>query len=143
MTNKHEELLKLFEDEIRAALDYLEYSHKKIQSLPIDPQQLDPETMETWESYVSRFARVTDIFLSKYIRTFMQMKDPGFRGEMRDFIDKSEKNNLISSSDKWMQIRELRNKVAHEYSRSDLKITFQDVKSYTPFVISELRRIFP
>ncbi len=47
----------------------------------------------------------------------------------------------LSSSDKWMQVRELRNKIAHEYSRSDLKITFEDVKSYTPFVLAELKKV--
>lgn len=143
MAVKYDELLKLFESEIRSALGYLEYSHRKIQNLPSDPVQLDEETLETWESYVARFARVTDIFLSKYIRTVVLKADPGFRGELRDFVDKSEKKGLISNADKWMQVRELRNKIAHEYSRSDLKITFEDVKTYSPFVISELRKIFP
>jgi len=68
--------------------------------------------------------------------------DPAFRGELRDFVDKAEKKGLISSADKWMQIRELRNKISHEYTRSDLKITFEDVKAHTPFVTQDLRKIF-
>lgn len=143
MAIQYDELLKLFESEIQSALGYLEYSHQKIQSLPSDPAQLDAETLETWESYVARFARVTDIFLSKYLRTVVLKADPGSRGELRDFIDKSEKSGLVSNADKWMQVRELRNKIAHEYSRSDLKITFEDVKAFTPFVITEMRKIFP
>lgn len=143
MTVKYDDLLKIFEAEIRAALDYLEYSHNKIQSLPSDPKNLNAETMETWESYVSRFARVTDIFLSKYIRTSVSKDDPAFRGELRDYVDKAEKKGLVSKADRWMEVRELRNKIAHEYSRSDLKITFQDVKKFTPFVVEDLRKIFP
>lgn len=53
MTTKYDDLLSLFENEIRATLDYLEYSHQKIQTLPSDPADLNAETMETWESYVS------------------------------------------------------------------------------------------
>lgn len=138
----YDELLKLFEVEIRASLEYLEHSHKKIQSLSTELKDLNPETLETWESYVARFSRVTDIFLSKYIRTYILRLDPAFRAELRDFVDKAEKVGLISSADKWMVVRELRNKISHEYSRSDLKRTFEEVKEFTPFVMSELKKVF-
>jgi hypothetical protein len=139
----HKDLLKIFETEIIEALKHLVYSDKKIQPLPSDPALLNEETLETWESYAARFARVTDIFLAKYLRTAALINDPAFRGELRDFVDKAEKSGLISSSDRWMEIRELRNKIAHEYSRTELKLTFEAVKKNAPFVISELKRLFP
>ncbi len=88
----------------------------------------------------SRFARCTDIFLSKYIRFLVLDLDPGFRGEMRDYLDKAEKSSLISDADQWMKIRELRNKIAHEYTKEDLQKTLNDVLIFTPFVIEELKR---
>lgn len=136
-------LTAIYEAEVRSALSYLEYSDKKIQSLPLDPKDLNAETLETWESYLARFARVTDIFLTKYIRSYILNLDPAFRGELRDFVDKAEKNNLIDSSDKWMEIRELRNKISHEYSNKELKAIFESVKKYTPFVIAQIRKKFP
>ncbi len=136
-------LIQMFETEIRSSLSYLEYSHNKIKSLPTDPIKLDAETLESWESYVARFARVTDIFLSKYIRSYILRLDPAFRAELRDFVDKAEKNNLIISADRWMEVRELRDKTAHEYSRSGLKRTFESVKDTVPFVVQELRKLFP
>ena len=78
-------LVELFKTEIVSALGYLEYSHKKIQSLTSDPGLLDAETLETWESFVTRFARVTDIFVSKYMRARVSELDPAFRGELRDY----------------------------------------------------------
>ena len=58
---------------------------------------------------------------------------------MRDFLDKAEKNSLISSADQWMQIRELRNKIAHEYTKEDFVKTFEDILKQTPFILSELK----
>jgi hypothetical protein len=51
------------------ALIHLEYSYNKVNQLPTEPAQLNEETLETWESFVARFSRVADIFLSKYLRT--------------------------------------------------------------------------
>jgi uncharacterized protein with HEPN domain len=62
---------------------------------------------------------------------------------MRDLLDKAEKMSLISSADEWMKIRELRNKIAHEYTREDLQKTFQGILLFTPFVLSELKWISP
>src|SRR4030067_1265102 len=67
-----------------------------------------------------------------YIRLLILAKDPGFCGEMRDFLDKAEKNSLISSADQWMKIRELRNKIAHEYTKEDLFRTFEDILLLAP-----------
>ncbi len=67
--------------------------------------------------------------------------DPGFRGEMRDFLDKAEKSSFISESDQWMSIRELRNKIAHEYTKQDIIKTLNDIVRFTPFVIAELKRL--
>ncbi|NCN39935.1 hypothetical protein GW916_01670 [bacterium] len=138
--SKYKELLETQKSEILSALDYLEYSWKKIQSLSNEPAQLDPETLETWESFVARFARVSDIFLSKYLRTRIMMADPAFRGELRDFVNQAEKAAVITDADRWMQIRELRNKIAHEYTKNDLSKLFKDVVLLTPFLIADVRK---
>ena len=66
--------------------------------------------------------------------------DPGFRGEIRDLLDKAEKTGLVSNADEWMKIRELRNQIAHEYTKEDLAKTFSDVVGFTPFVLNELEK---
>lgn len=139
---KYEDLMVYQKSEILSALDYLIYSWNKIQNLSAEAQNFDPETLETWESYASRFARVSDIFLSKYIRTRILSADPAFRGELRDFVDQAEKAGVVSSADQWMEIRELRNKIAHEYSKSDLSKLFKDLMKVTPFLISEIKKVF-
>jgi hypothetical protein len=134
------ELAKLYKADVIEALRPLLHSWSKLdgQSLP-DLQEKDLDKLEAWEALTSRFARVTDIFLSKYIRLIVLEKDPGFRGEMRDFLDKAEKISIVSDADQWMKIRELRNKIAHEYTKEDLQNTFADILKWTPFVLDELK----
>lgn len=138
VTNK--ELLQIYKSEFIDALSTLEHSWNKIKEreLPnIVIKNLDD--FETWEAFTARFARCTDIFLSKYIRLEVLRLDPGFRGEMRDYLDKAEKANLISSADKWMSVRELRNKISHEYTKEDILTTLKDVTKHCPFVIDQLQ----
>ena len=133
-------LVEIYKIEVAEALETLVHSWEKLKnkSLPLrHPKNLDE--FEPWEAFSSRFARTTDIFLSKYIRFLILEKDPGFRGEMRDLLDKAEKINLVSNADQWMQIRELRNKIAHEYTKEDLLKTLSSILQYTPFVVSELK----
>lgn len=147
MPSNRQELILLYKTDTVDALKTLEYSWTKLknQSLPtkfVDQDGVEKynlDQLESWEALTARFARVTDIFLSKYIRLLVLELDPGFRGEMRDYLDKAEKTSLISSADQWMKIRELRNKIAHEYTKEDLIITLGDVTKWTPFVLSELK----
>ncbi len=110
---------------LKRALDHLRYSYKKVKGLPSDPSKLDDEQLETWEGFSARFARVVDLFLTKYLRSAVLKDDPGFDGTLRDFVNQGEKLGLIASADRWMAIRELRNITAHEYTDEELSDFFK------------------
>lgn len=133
-------LASVYKQDTKEALQTLSHSWEKLKnrSLPSAAHR-NLDEFEPWEALASRFARTTDIFLSKYIRFLILEKDPGFRGEMRDILDKAEKIGLVSNADKWMQIRELRNKIAHEYSKEDILKTLGDILRLTSFVLEELK----
>lgn len=142
MSTSRAELIQSYKSDVLESLRPLMHSWEKLssQKLPnFTEKNLDE--LEAWEALTSRFARVTDIFVSKYIRLLILEQDPGFRGEIRDVLDKAEKISLISSADTWMSIRELRNKVAHEYTKEDLQKTLQDIIKFTPFVLNELKEL--
>lgn len=139
-SSERKDLIKIYKTEVVEALQTLDHSWGKLKSRALpNLAQKNLDDFEPWEALTARFARTTDIFLSKYVRLLVLEKDPGFRGEMRDFLDKAEKISFISNADQWMQIRELRNKVAHEYTKEDLLKTFSDVLRLTPFVLEELK----
>ena len=142
MTN-YDQILEELKVELLQALRYLAYSYDKVtKGHLLEMDMADPEILETLEALVSRFARVSDIFISKYLRSIAEKDDPAFRGGLRDWVNYAEKKGLIDSSEQWMAIRELRNKIAHEYANKDLHLLFEKVLDNTPALL-DLRKIFP
>lgn len=125
-------LLASSRQKLLKALRHLDYSYKKIKMLPIDVNELDEENLETWESFAARFARVADLFLSRFIRAYVLTNDPGFEGTLRDFVNQAEKLGIINDAGVWMAIRELRNITAHDYSEEDLTQFFMRIKDEAP-----------
>lgn len=119
------------------ALNHLEYSYQKIlKNELVKKSEWSEEELETLESFSSRFARSSDIFLSKYLRTLALETDPAFRGTFIDTLNLAEKMNWISSARQWTRIRELRNVAAHEYTQEDLQSLFQELIDLAPLVLS-------
>ncbi len=134
--NLHANFLEEQKNKLLKAIGHLDYSYNKVIKLPSDPTQLTEETLETWESFAARFGRVADIFLTKYVRMFVLLDDPGFNGSFRDFVNQAEKLNLIDDADIWMAIRELRNISAHEYTDKDLAGFFEKLRTEAPRLLS-------
>lgn len=136
--SQSEEFLKQEKERLRKALSYLQESHKKIVKLSADPVKFNDETLEKWESYVARFARVSDMFITRYLKHLILKEDPAFRGSVRDLLNTSEKLGFIESADTWLDIRELRNKATHEYSETDLQQSLIRIRDLTPFLVKEI-----
>jgi hypothetical protein len=118
------------------ALKHLSYSYEKVKKLSTDVAELDDETLETWESFAARFSRVSDMFLTRYLRSKVLLTDPGFSGSLRDFLNQAEKLDMIEGADTWMSIRELRNISAHDYSEQDLSAFFNRLLEECPSLLA-------
>src|SRR3989338_4567229 len=129
-------LLEKHKEDVLNALYYLKFSFKKIEELSMNLKDADPELLETWESFVARFARVTDIFLMKYIRVKILMDDPGFEGTFTDQMNRAEKMGIISNAHQWIDIRKLRNQATHDYTAKELEPFLKKIKELTPMVLS-------
>lgn len=118
------------------AIEYLEYSQKRVANLSTDVAELDDQSLEHWESFTARFARVADFFMSRYLKTMVLLQDPGFRGTLRDILNMAEKMQLIDSAEKWLAIRELRNITVHEYADEDLGGYFKRLRLECPQLLA-------
>jgi hypothetical protein len=130
------DLIEDYRRKLEKALARLEYSFAKVQKLPLRADAFDDESLETWESFCSRFSKVIDLFLTKYIKARVLREDPGFEGTLRDFVNQAEKMNLIESADRWMIYRELRNSVAHDYTEEELVEFFDKFLKATPEIVA-------
>ncbi len=140
--SKNAVLIKDYVRKLKKSLERLRYSHQKVIKLSTETEKLTEDELGDWESFTSRFARASDLFLSKLLRALVLRDDPGFQGGFRDFLDRAEKLGYISSADIWMEIRELRNTTAHEYTEEDLAENFGKLLQYVSYIY-ETEKIFP
>jgi len=130
---------KLLEPKIRedviGALGHFKYSYNKVRQIDFSAEW-DEQTLETLESFASRFARLSDLFIARFLRLKILQSDPGFRGSLIDSLNMSEKLGLLESAEDWRRIRELRNIAAHEYSADDYRHLYSELLRLSPRLLN-------
>lgn len=126
---------------LEKALGHLEYSQRKLAGQDPRVADMDEETLEAWEGFVARFARASDLFLQKYLRGRILHDDPAFRGSVRDLLNTAAKAGYIDDVESWLQIRELRNQVVHEYNEEAIDAALRAMMDLTPRLL-DTRRLF-
>ena len=111
--------------DLRAQCQSIEFSGSDQESL---------ETLDKFEALTARFARFNDVLLQKIFRLIDDI-DFDHSGTVRDRINRAEKKGLIKNAQEFMEIRELRNSIAHEYQAEALNIIFPQVVSFTPVLL--------
>jgi len=137
------DLTGLYYTKIVKSLKYLEYSYQRTLSMPLNPSQMNDAQLEAWDSFAARFARTSDIFLSKYMRAFILKDDPAFDGGFHDQLNRAEKLGLIDRVETWVEIRQLRNATVHEYSDQDLEKIFEKFRRYSPLLFELRTKLAP
>jgi hypothetical protein len=135
------DLLNKNKQDLARALNHLEYSFKKIQSFDLTRIDWTEEELETLESFSSRFARCSDLVVSRLLRSYALASDPAFRGTLIDLLNLAEKQGWITSVKTWYRIRELRNIAAHEYSSEDFNALLIELLKLTPTILSMIRLV--
>ncbi len=110
---------------IKTSMESLALSVEKCKSIGIKPEYSFEET-ESIDSLTSRFARVSDIYTQKIIRGIWALMHEPFVPFI-DLMNIAEKAGIIVSSDSMLQIRDLRNQIAHEYLPEIVKELMQEV----------------
>jgi hypothetical protein len=121
------------------ARDALMYSYERCRPLTIEAG-MDNGTMERFEALTARFARLSDIMIQKIFRTLDALDLEG-RGTVRDRINRAEKRGVIQSADEFVEIRMVRNEIAHEYKRETILEIFERVLSLTPKLMDAVEGI--
>lgn len=120
------------------AREVLVYSFDKCSAIGIK-DVYEPEELESFESFTGRFARLSDILIQKIFRLVDDL-DLDTQGTIRDRINRAEKKELISSSDIFVEIRMVRNDIAHEYLPEAIHDIFGKVLSLTPHLLDGVER---
>jgi hypothetical protein len=135
ITEKRKLLLDLIREYLNLlnkSMDSLIYSYGKCLSIGVK-NQYNLEDQEIYEALTSRFARTSDILTQKVIKTFFML----IQEDIRTVIDGAnllEKLSIVTSADDLLNIREIRNQIAHEYVENELGALYQDVLQNIPLL---------
>ena len=117
---------------LEKSLDVLNYSFRKCKSLG-EKEEYEQEEQESFEALTSRFARTSDILTQKVFKSLFAL----LQENVKTIIDSAnilEKLGIVENADDILNIRELRNQIAHEYVEADLNALFMDVLRYVPAI---------
>lgn len=98
------------------------------------------EELDHLEALTSRFARLSDILTQKIFRLIDEI-DLETPGTLRDRLNRAEKKSLISSAESFVQMRFLRNDIAHEYMPQAIQQIYQKVMMMTPILLASVNEI--
>lgn len=138
MTDQMQRLLVQELKVLNDARDVLLYSFNKCSAIGIK-ETYEPEELESFESFTGRFARLSDILIQKIFRLVDEL-DLDSQGTIRDRINRAEKKELIGSSDVFVEIRMVRNDIAHEYLPEAIHDIFKKVLTLSPHLFESVER---
>ncbi len=111
--NKLINLLQSEWDLLQASVQTLQLSVHKCRTIG-EKETYTFEELESFDSLTSKFNRSSDIFTQKVLRSVWMLLHEPF-DPFIDMMNKGEKMELLKSADQMIEIRDLRNQVAHEY----------------------------
>jgi hypothetical protein len=139
-----EEVIYLGEilERLQKAVETLSYSYGKCQAIGVK-DSFDAEEQDRFESLTAKFARLSDLIIKQAIKLIdiLDLDEPP--ETIRDAINRAEKKGLIESGIRFVEIRKLRNRIAHEYAESDgdLVVIYRETLLSTPLLFDSVNRI--
>jgi hypothetical protein len=112
-------------------------SLEKCQSLDLTAHR-SFEMEESLDALTSKFARVSDIFTQKVLKSLVLLT----REDAPTFVDRMnlcEKLGIISSATDLIEIRDLRNQIAHEYLTENLTEIYGDCMVLSGKLLAEIQ----
>ena len=97
---------------------------------PLDPNVLSSSReMEPYDALASRFERFVDIAVNRFFRSVEWEMKREASETIRDRLLLMEKSGLISSTEIWLEMRDFRNRIAHDYLPEQLVSIFDAIRT--------------
>jgi len=128
---------KAFEDVINA-VSLVEASLSDL--APFDAgKDYTPKQREPYDALSDRFIRSVEISI-KFFRCYEKLMYGENSDTLRDALNKMEKLNLISSVMMWMRMRDVRNRIVHDYLREVIEEIYRSIAGEFASELSNLKK---
>ena len=122
---KKQVLLSASKDKLAAALEILFASVDAY--VPFDPaRRYTPKEREPYDALTDRYLRAFESSL-KFFRTLERYREVAPSESFRDLLQRMEKYGVITGAPLWIELRDTRNRVAHEYLPQELARIYADI----------------
>jgi len=110
---------------MRDAIALLEASLREIK--PFDAvKKYTPKELEPYDALSDRFSRSVEISI-KFFRSYEKLMYGENSDTLRDLLNKMEKLGLVSSTMLWINMRDVRNRIVHDYSPGSIQEIFSAI----------------
>jgi len=124
---------------LQKSVVYLDYSFNHCKSIGIKTEYTMPELNE-FEALSGRFSRSSDILTQKVLKSlFIYIQEDAVF-----FIDRcnlAEKMGLVKSAEDLFNIRQLRNKISHEYSDAEISDILTPLLEYSVILLATIHNV--
>lgn len=118
-------LLRQYRDKAKKALELYLHSARRVSSFDLNVLKT-PEDLEPYDALAGRFERAVEITLNPLLKS-IELAETGASSEtIRDKLNLAAKLNLIDDVDLWLEMRAVRNRIAHDYLPERIQ-TVQDL----------------
>jgi uncharacterized protein YutE (UPF0331/DUF86 family) len=138
-----EERRKIFCENLKLLnknFSYLLKSYKKAQNVDFSKGELTEDEIEVLEVLSNRFSRTVDMLINKVLRSLdlLELEDTNRK---LDIVIRAEKRGFVDSYDLLIELKDLRNELAHEYIQEKLLEKFKEVLEKTPIVADIIAKV--
>ncbi|MEA2104639.1 MAG: nucleotidyltransferase substrate binding protein [Candidatus Cloacimonadota bacterium] len=121
-----------------SAINLVEASLEYIKPYKIN-QYYTPREREPYDALCDRFIRAIEISL-KYFRSYEKLMYGENSETIRDLLNRMEKLEIISSVILWMQMRDVRNRIVHDYLPEEIRDMYDEIMGIFGNELLQLKR---
>ncbi len=125
MNDEQKVLTQAASQKVKDAVALVEASLSDIK--PYDAEKFyTPKELEPYDALSSRFTRAIEVVL-KFFRSYEKLLYAENSETLRDLLHKMEKLEFIDSVVQWMSMRDIRNRIVHEYLPEEIKGIYDSI----------------
>ena len=109
-----------------SAIALVEASVNRVKPYQVD-KQYTPQELEPYDALSNRSVKAVETSI-KFFRSYEILMFAETSETLRDQLNCMEKLNLITETSTWMAMRDVRNRIVHDYLPEDVKQIYQEIK---------------
>ena len=109
-----------------SAIALVEASVNRVKPYQVD-KQYTPQELEPYDALSDRFVRAVETSI-KFFRSYEILMFAETSETLRNQLNRMEKLNLITETSTWMAMRDVRNRIVHDYLPEDIHQIYQKIR---------------